>query len=197
MAAVAILPENRRRFYVRRSGVRRSAQPTKDRQRGQVEPSSLQPCGPEVVRQEVDTPYGNEWSGRYGTGVGGGAAGRRCMWEHCTFEPWLTSSRRPSLGARLESGGQRDSTAKRLISERTCTQGKGAFVGQDGILRPIGNRPSDAFGRRVANPPQDPILPHRASAIPLLCTPAQLVAQRSTLRVADKKVGVDCYASQA
>jgi len=39
---------------------------------------------------------------------------------------------------------------------------------QDGILRPIGNRPSDAFGRRVANPTQDAILPHIASAIPLL-----------------------------
>ena len=41
-------------------------------------------------------------------------------------------------------------------------------VGQDGILRPIGNRPSDACGGRVANPPQETILPHRASAIPLL-----------------------------
>ena len=37
-------------------------------------------------------------------------------------------------------------------------------MGQDGILRPIGNRPSDAFGRRVANPPQDAILPHIAPA---------------------------------
>src|SRR5580658_10214006 len=43
-----------------------------------------------------------------------------------------------------------------------------ALVGQDGILRPIGNRPTagttHTAGRRVANPPQDDIrddiLPH-------------------------------------
>jgi len=35
-------------------------------------------------------------------------------------------------------------------------------VGLDGILRPIGNRPSDACGRRVANPPQDAIWPRNA-----------------------------------
>src|SRR5580700_5741715 len=72
-------------------------------------------------------------------------------------------------GGRHESGGERDSTAKRLISERTCTQGPRAFVGQDGMLRPIGNRPSDAFGRRLANPPQDAILPDIASEIPRIC----------------------------
>src|SRR6266567_1444886 len=37
-------------------------------------------------------------------------------------------------GARLESGGRRDSSAKRLVSD----------VGQDGILRPSGTRPSAA-----------------------------------------------------
>ena len=47
-------------------------------------------------------------------------------------------------GARHESGSQGDSTAKRLISKRTCTQGQRAFVGQDGILRPIGNRPFES-----------------------------------------------------
>jgi len=41
------------------------------------------------------------------------------------------------------------------------------FVGQDGILRPIVNRPScnlsATAGRPIANRPQDTILPHRGS----------------------------------
>src|ERR1039458_2893767 len=46
-----------------------------------------------------------------------------------------------SLGVRHKSGRRRDSSAKRLESERRCTQGRGALVGQLGKLRPIGNRP--------------------------------------------------------
>ena len=77
--------------------------------------------------------------------MGGGTGGDAVDWD-----------------ARHGSAGQRDSAGKRLISERTCTQDPGAYVGRDGILRPIGNRPSDAFGRRVANPPQDAISPRNA-----------------------------------
>ena len=54
---------------------------------------------------------------------------------------------------------------------------RGPFVGQDGILRPSGTRPSGAAAgptdgqahatkRRVADPPQDAILPHKEEVEP-------------------------------
>src|ERR1700676_361994 len=54
-------------------------------------------------------------------------------------------SGRIRAGARLESCRQRDSPAKRVESERRCTQGSDAPVRQLGKLRPIANRPTAAL----------------------------------------------------
>jgi len=50
-------------------------------------------------------------------------------------------------------------------------------VGQDGILQPIGNRRSDALGRRVANPPQDAISPPHSVGDATLCRAPACVCQ--------------------
>src|SRR6202044_3569437 len=64
------------------------------------------------------------------------------------------------------------------------------YVGQDGILRPIGNRPGrpprERPRRRVANPPQDAITPHirpKGASSRMSRNDAQDFAQRLYARI--------------